>query len=295
MPILPTSAPGPASEQGAPAPRRRAIFLDFDGTTAHHGIIPPTNVEAIQAVRAAGHAVLVCTGRPACIVPDDVLELVDGVVCSAGAHVRIGGEQLSDIHYPADLAERALGVLAEADATIVLEGTAAIYCTPSTAREFAAAVGGSGGAEREPGSRGSAGAEILDAVRTPEDLRGVPFAKILVRRAALGLTEIAERIGPEIRALPSSIQDDRSSSGELQLADVDKADGMRLAIDHLGIGIADTIGVGDGANDVGMLAAAGTAVAIEGSRPEVLAEADLVVPGPREGGLAVAFSRLGLI
>lgn len=79
---------------------RHAVFIDFDGTLAEHGVAPHEHAEAVRAARAAGHAILLCTGRPGSIVAPEVAELFDGVISSAGAHVQVEGEVLRDDRFP---------------------------------------------------------------------------------------------------------------------------------------------------------------------------------------------------
>ncbi|GAC1342264.1 MAG: Cof-type HAD-IIB family hydrolase [Candidatus Dormibacteria bacterium] len=55
---------------------------------------------------------------------------------------------------------------------------------------------------------------------------------------------------------------------------------------HLGVDMEATVAVGDAPNDIDMLAAAGLAIAVRDSRPEVLAVADSVCAPPEEAGVA---------
>lgn len=282
------------SSLGAPSPRR-AVFLDFDGTTADHGVIPQGNAEAIRRARANGHVIVLATGRPDCLVAPEVAALFDAHVLAAGAFVRVGGEVVCDLRFSEELATRALDVLESVNAQLVLEAPEAIYCSAETAAEFERALRPRPAADAADGGVGTGNEAILDAMRVLGSLRGVSFAKALVRSASAPLREIAERIGPEVRALPSSIQDDRAAAGELQLTRADKADGLRLVAERFGVAVDATVAVGDGANDIEMLRAAGVAVGIEGSRQEVLDAADITAPGPARSGLLDAFTRLELI
>jgi hydroxymethylpyrimidine pyrophosphatase-like HAD family hydrolase len=85
------------------------------------------------------------------------------------------------------------------------------------------------------------------------------------------------------------------SAGEIAMAGVDKSVGLRAVAEHLGLRREDVVAVGDGPNDVGMLEYAGLGVAVAGSDPTVLAVADRVVPGPRQGGVATLFEELRLV
>lgn len=273
--------------------RRRAAFLDFDGTLAESGVVPRAQAEAVLAARAAGHAILLSTGRPASIVASDVAALFDGMITSAGGHLRIGEELLRDVRFPAPLARRTVELLEAHGAAYALEAPEALWCSASSADRLERRRRGA--PVPAAGELGRGFADILEAISVPEDPASVSFAKISVWSSPVPIEQLAAEIGPEVGALPNSISEDGRGSGELHLAEVDKVDGLRLAAEHLGLGIEDTVAVGDGPNDLGMLRAAGTGVAIRGSRPEVLAAADMEVAPPSEHGVEEAFARLGML
>ncbi|MDN5688898.1 MAG: Cof-type HAD-IIB family hydrolase [Brachybacterium sp.] len=272
---------------------RRCVFIDFDGTLAEQGVVPREHAEAVRRARAQGHVVLLCTGRPAAIVVPEVAALFDGVVASAGAYLRLGAQVLHDERFPADLARRTVEVLRRHDVAFALEAPEALWCTPATSQRLRSrmqpAAPGPG-----PGI-GNGPRDILEAMRVPEDLAACSFAKISLWGSRVPIEQLAALIGPEIGALPNSITTDDTSSGELHLLTIDKADGVRRAAEHFGIERAATIGIGDGMNDLGMLRAVGLAVAIVGAPEEVRAAADLEVPGPGSHGVVKAFERLGLL
>ncbi|MEN5072645.1 HAD family hydrolase [Isoptericola cucumis] len=264
--------------------RTRTIFLDVDGTYADHGTVPEVHADAVRAARAAGHRVLLCTGRPVSMLPDPLLAAgFDGIVASAGAYVSLGGQVVADVRFPDDLATRVRHVLDEHDVAYLLEAPEAVY--------------GPVGVDDRLAARGSAAPrEILDILRMPGDLAAVRFAKISYFGARVPIATLRGLFGPEIGVLPSSYAlDAGDTAGEIHLAHVHKAVGIEAVVDHLGLDRADVVAVGDGHNDLEMLAYAGTAVAVEGAPAPLLAEADLVVPGPAGGGVARAFERLGLL
>lgn len=272
-----------------PAPASpRIVLTDFDGTFADHGSVPGAHREATARAQANGHRVLLSTGRAICMIPRAVRELFDGAITGAGAVVEIDGERLCDHLCPPDVSRRAIEVLSSHGVSFALEASEAIFTSPRTAAMMRARLSDGGRASRNAD-------EILSSLRTPEDLTAHPFAKISVWDSPVPMEVLAREIGPALRPLPNSVATDDSHAGELQLADVDKADGLRVVVDHLGADVADTIAIGDGMNDLGMLEAAGTAVAIDGGAPALLEHADLVVPPPSGSGFSLALDRLGLL
>jgi len=278
--------------------RRRALFLDVDGTYAHHGIVPAAHVAAVRAARAAGHVAFLCTGRPVSLLSPHLLEAgFDGIIAGAGAHVTIldaqaDNETVLDIRFPADLASRALAILDEAGTHYLLETPDGTFANGASMGLLATRAALS---SRPEYAHLGALVEIVDAVTRLEDLGGVSFTKITAFAGTRPMTEIAAELGPQIAMFPSSIADLGLGSGELYLAGVTKATGMESAIKRLGMAREDTVAFGDNLNDLEMIEFAGVGVAMASGVAEVIAVADMITPGPEHDGLATAFAELGLI
>ncbi|MCO1339929.1 hypothetical protein BJH93_13690 [Kocuria polaris] len=278
-----------APENIKPEAAIRAVFLDVDGTYADHGIVPEGHVRAVRAARAAGHKVLLCTGRPLSMLDDEILGAgFDGIVASAGAYAKVGDDVLLDRRFPADLAARTVEVLDVHDAVYILEAQEALH-EPQAAEERLHAI-------IEEHFRGSpeGAAAILGALRPADDLAAVPFAKVSVFASPVPMSRLLAEIGDGVAVVENSIAAEGRHSGELYLHGISKADGLEAAIEHLGIAREHSIAMGDGENDLEMMAYAGVGVAIEGSSPQLTALADLTAAPPREEGLVAAFAELGL-
>ena len=274
------------------SPRPRAVFLDIDGTYADHGEVPPAHAAAVRQARAAGHLVFLCTGRPKSMVPPRILEAgFDGFVGGAGAYVEVDGQVLADVRFPPAVAARTVEVLLEHDVAFLLEATEGLWGPPGVdvrvARHLEPHLRSEDPAQSRP-------FDLLDNLRMTDDLSDASFGKVSCVESPTLIPELAELIGPEVAALPSSIPDLGSAAGELYLVGVHKAVGMRLVVSSLGVDPATVVAVGDGLNDLEMIDEAGVGVAIEGAHPRVLAVADRVAAGPRDSGLATLFADLGL-
>lgn len=269
---------------------RKAVFIDFDGTYAHRGQVPAAHVEAVLRARANGHHLLLCTGRPKSMVPARVLSVFDGLVGAAGGYVEIGGTILSDTRFPADLSSQVVTVLTSYDVTFILEAPEGLY-GPVGIRERMRDV-----LARTLGSGSSQDAvdDILAPLRASSDLSGHSFGKVSVFNSPIPVDQLARMIGPLVGALPNSVTGLSGHAGEIHLRGVNKAVGIAVAAAHLGVARGDIIGVGDGYNDLEMLAHAGTAVVVEGAPPELLALADHLIAPPERAGLARGFAELGL-
>jgi Cof subfamily protein (haloacid dehalogenase superfamily) len=94
--------------------------------------------------------------------------------------------------------------------------------------------------------------------------------------------------------VPEGLVAQASTSTHLEVtrADVDKADALRRICVVRGLGPERVAAIGDGRNDLGMLAFAGIGIAPANAHPEVLAVADLITASNDEDGVAVALARL---
>ncbi len=281
------------TDSNRPTGARRAIFLDVDGTYAHHGVVPPSHAAAVRAAREAGHVVFLCTGRPLSLLPPHLTAAgFDGIVAGAGAYVTVGDDVILDIRFPATLAARALILLDAKETHYMLETPEGTFARQSAIDVLAARAALS----KDPAFPHLAGLVDIVAALTPlEDLSGVGIGKITAFDGPVSMAVIAEGLGDEVAMFPSSIADLGVGAGELYLAHVNKAVGMEAAIARLGIPREHTIAFGDNLNDLEMIAFAGLGVAMATGSPEVIAAADMVAPGPDADGIATAFAQLGLI
>ena len=270
----------------------RAVFLDVDGTYADYGVVPDGHVRAVRAAREAGHRVLLCTGRPVSMLPQSILAAgFDGLVASAGAYAEVAGEVLVDRRFPADLAARTVAALDAHDAVYILESQEALHVPPAAAERLRAILDAH--FRHAPGGPVGSSA-ILGAVQQTPDRAAVSFAKVSVFDSAVAMEVLVREIGGDIAVVANSVADEGRHAGELFQRGISKADGVAAVIAHLGIAREDTIAIGDGANDLEMIAYAGIGVAIVGSIPELMAIADRTAGRPGQEGLVAAFAELGL-
>lgn len=283
-------SPDPTSTS---SPTSRAIFLDVDGTYADYGVVPAGHVRAVQAAREAGHKVLLCTGRPVSMLSAQIRAAgFDGLVASAGAYVEVDGEVLLDRRFPPELADRTVAALDANRAVYILESQESLHVPAAAVERLKEII--EEHFQQGPDGQAAGASAILDTVELMTDGTPVPFAKVSVFDAPIPVKAIADGIGPAVAVVDNSIADEGRHTGELFQHGISKADGVAVALERLGIRREDSIGVGDGQNDLEMLAYVGLGIAIEGSSPELLAVAQRTAAPPSREGLVAAFAELGL-
>jgi Cof subfamily protein (haloacid dehalogenase superfamily) len=120
------------------------------------------------------------------------------------------------------------------------------------------------------------GAPVLKATFTVFDLAAAPAIVAAIAEVGLLAGAAGSPRTPELTYVNATHPD------------ADKGRALVRAAEHLGVDLADVVAVGDAANDLSMLAVAGTAIAMGQAEAEVLDAAHLVVPDVDAHGVAVA-------
>ncbi len=270
----------------------KLIFLDIDGTLTSPGSnVPPRSaLEAIAKARAAGHKVLLCTGRNLDMLSPVLAYGFDGAVASGGGYVVCGDRVLYDCPMTEQQRVTALDLLKQQGVYRTIEAKDATFGDEGMADFLGRVSGGN--------------SELVRWRKALEDdlniqpmalYDGRPIYKIVF------MCENVEQLKPVIEALENDfyflIQDISGANyvnGELINRKFDKGKGVRLVAEALGFDLADTIGFGDSMNDLEMIQAVGTSVCMENGSPTLKKHSDLVCPPVEEDGLARGFAMLGL-
>ena len=272
--------------------RKKLVFVDIDGTLTPPGsnVPPESALRAVRKARAAGHKVLLCTGRnPAMLAP--VLAFgFDGAVASGGGYVFCGDRVLFDCPMTAEQQEKALRLFAENGVYRTIEARDASYCDDGMG-EFLERISGGN-------------SELLRWRKALEQDLGILPVRLYDGRPVYKIVfmcEKREQLEPARKALEKEfnflIQDVSDGSyvnGELVNRRFDKGSGVRLAAEHLGFAKEDCIGFGDSMNDLEMIQNVGVSVCMANGSPTLMKQCSMVCPSVEEDGLAAAFEKLGL-
>ena len=259
--------------------RRKAIFFDIDGTLCdEQNRIPDSAARAVAEMKAAGHAVLICSGRSRGYITDERLLSLgfDGIVSSAGAMVEIGGETIYCRLAPQDALIRAVRSARAYRYGPLLEGNSYLYM----AREDFVPSPYIDKLYRELGERirpldGFFG-QWDDVTKLSMIAYAEPHAERLTGELAADWDVIAH--APEIL--------------ELTPPGVDKGTGLRRALNALGVRREDSVAFGDSANDLAMFRETGLGIAMGNAVPALAARADHVTAPLDEDGVWKAWQWL---
>lgn len=276
---------------------RKAVFLDVDGTLVNdRGLVPDSARDAVQRARENGHLVFLCTGRSTSELWPEILDIgFDGVVAAAGGYVETGGQVLVHHHLSAEQVRHVVEFFQAHGTDYFLESNDGLYGSPGLPARMREVFFGSVAdedvlAELERGLFG-----FIESIKVDADPFATRINKVLFLSSALTLDEIRAEFAESFVVIPATVPAFGPNSGEMGLRGVHKASGIELITEHLGIDQADTIGIGDGYNDLEMLQHVGIGIAMGNASQQVKGVADDITLTPDEHGIRAAFTKHGLI
>jgi Cof subfamily protein (haloacid dehalogenase superfamily) len=275
---------------------RKAVFVDVDGTLlGDDGRVPPSAAGAVRRARAAGHLVLLCTGRSLAELWPPILSVgFDGVVAASGSYVEVGGVPLCHRTIPGEQLRRAAAYFESHHTPVYFQGNDDIYAAPAAQDYLRALVVDSLTARDGRATSDDTLLGFVESIRTDTDPLREPIMKVVYFGAPVSLEQLIAEFGADFEVVRAAFPLFGSHSGELSLRGVHKAYGMDIALAHLGVSLADTIAIGDSYNDLEMLEHAAVSVAMAHAPDQVKAAADFVTGTPAQDGIEAAFRRLGL-
>lgn len=278
---LPATALRPGGRAAAWAPEAPTawVLLDVDGT-----LIGPSNavaeevVEAVAAVVDAGIRVGYATGRNVAGVRavHDRLRLAGPHVVLNGAQVREGGRALHTWALSPEQVRAVLARCAEAGLYAELYLDDAFLVTSLDERyrpHWDRVIGEPAGVVTDDVV--DAGEVIKMTIVTLDDRDPAPVVEDL-RGLGLSVGTATSPATPGMTFLNTT------------RSDVDKGAAIRVAAEAIGVSLGQVVVIGDGANDLPMLAVAGTAIAMGDAGEAVRAAAHLVTDDVEAHGAAVA-------
>ncbi len=270
-------------------PESAVLFFDVDGTLTSFdpddmtdkdfNAIHPSKavVDAFGRLRNAGHRAFICTGRPLWLVADGLRALNPaGIVAMAGATLEVEGRMVHEDCFDEDIVEELARRITVAGGEALFETNGATYSLEPVGVEQSFLLG-------------AGVVHDVDQMRVDGRLR---VGKVCIN--ASDLARVANDDGFIEREF--ELCNTGGQNRELSPKGIDKGVGVARALEYLGrAGNARTFGFGDSGNDLGMLAAVETAVAMGNAMPEVKAVADYVTDDVAHDGTVTAMQHFGLI
>ncbi len=273
---------------------KRLVFLDVDGTLLDHNQeLPKSAREALTSAIAAGHQLVMCTGRAKPEIYPFLWETgFSGLVGCNGAYGELGGELVFNEHMPAEDVAEVAHWLDTKDADCLWQTGAELHPVGKFLDIFRPT-------SEADGSISGNWSTFLDQVR-PYLREGVPrtAAKVtffLSSESGVRLSDAVDHFGNRFCIVPGSLPQERGEMGELTAPGMNKSVGLRRIAARMGVPVEATVALGDSANDVEMLRVAGVGVAMGNGTSGVKEVADWVTAPIDEDGLALAFEELGLV
>ena len=258
----------------------KIIFFDVDGTLrgfTEKGIRPSV-YRAIEKARSKGVRCFVATGRhPLEIEEENLLEDLrfDGYIYLNGSYCVNGSGELL-YHRPIDSSQlrTLLELKKKHDFSILVMEADRMYidsCTPLVERM-----------------------QKLINTRVPPvvpDLRS-GLDKTIYQIILIGKLEVLESMMEQLPLCSATHWFEGADALDLSPVGGDKCNGIRRVLEYYNIDPADAASVGDGPNDVEMLAMVGTGIAMGNACPEAKRAAKYVAPHVDEDGLAWAVDKM---
>lgn len=264
--------------------RPKLVAFDVDGTLVGRDlIVTPSLRDAVARMRRAGTAGCLVTGRMyrATVPFARELELDGPIICYQGAAIIDPGtdEVLSHAALANDVVRELVGIAERDRMHLQLYRNDEYYCeTRNRFSDFYASLS-------------MAQPVIVPSLR--EAFAYSPATKAVIIADAPVAAEYARTLAGTLRTRANVT---RSLPEFVEVFDpaVDKGAAFRFVAARLGVEMDRTMAIGDSWNDVALLDAAGFAVAMGSSPPELRAIADAVVGDVAHDGVVEAIERFVL-
>ena len=270
-------------------PDSAVLFFDVDGTLTSFdpddmtdkdfSAVRPsqTTIEAFHHLHDAGHKAFICTGRPLWLIADSLRALNPaGIVAMAGATLEVEGRVVHEDCFDEDVIVELAHRIAAAGGEALFETNGATYSLEPVGVEQSFLLG----------------ADVVHGVDQMSVDGRLRVGKVCIN--ARDLACVANDDG--FIDCEFELCNTGGQNRELSPKGIDKGVGVARALAYLGReGNARTFGFGDSGNDLGMLAAVETAVAMGNAMPEVKAVADYVTDDVAHDGTVTAMQHFGLI
>ena len=258
----------------------KVIFYDVDGTLFRRDYgIPQSTVRAIKKCEDNGHIAILCTGRGACTLPDEIEQLpLHGRICQCGTYVSLDGKILVNDGIEGPCCHEILNILRKYDCPSFVENSDHYYLD----KDFAPGVF----------------REVIDSMEQHYPGRYMPMSmlpdKIQKMTGYPNNRDVLPQLCQELSPWFEVIVHGEYDYVEITVKNYSKGDGVRKILSALGKGPEDAIAFGDSSNDITMLDAVGLGI-VMGDAPEELKRQYNPTDSIYRDGIEKALIKFGLI
>ncbi len=272
------------------------IYLDIDGTLRDERRgIPDSAKRAVQKCMDNGIFIVICTGRnPGSIQEDVKLLRTDGVISGGGCFIEFRGEMLKREHFPMRILgefleairKRKLGASLEAEEEIYMNEAAARFYREDFRRKIPE------GADRKR-------FQEENKISYEDNFSDLWKARGKIHKICLiGKEEEIDRVREQFEKETETAQK-KEWNGQWYIELLPKHCGKGNAVEilnrYLKIRRERSMSFGDGDNDVDMLKASGTGIAVRGGSRKLKECADAVCESPMDDGIYRELERRGIL
>lgn len=288
-PAVPQSAaPRPVARAGLDdllghALRLKAVFTDLDGTflTADH-LLPPRTAQIVDRLQATGVRFVPTSGRTVAALRGFFGDLLDRIdyVAGNGMDVVAGGVRVAHREYARDDVEALLDATTHCSqsAAFVVFGADGPYLMDLDVDFARSCIESLEHAEVRPLDRG---------------LFNGPIAKValIARRDAGELVRELEPVaGDRFDFAPCG-----ANWIDVLVKGVDKIDGIRAVMGHLGAAPDEVVAFGDSLNDLGMMRALPLSVAVSNAMEELKPHCAFEIGSNADGAVPACLERIAML
>lgn len=253
-----------------------AIFLDIDGTLMPHGNVMDLsdghicekNIRAIEKAKKLGHKIIINTGRGYSCLPKAVFSEIepDGLICALGSYVELDGKTVFNRPIEKALLSELIDYITAEKKPCRFQGKNGrfVHDTQRRFSDFWTAFSDKNEFFEKLGD------DFISKITIDYDMEGEYYDFLKARFNTVKYTV----------------------SGEATSVGCNKANGMKLVLDMLGIPQERSIAMGDSENDRDVLTCAAVSVAMGNSPDSIKAICTITSACENEGGVGSAIQQL---
>lgn len=276
------------------------VFFDIDGTLwDYRGEIPESTKTAIKMLKEKGNTPILCTGRGKGHVRDRrLLDMgFSGMIAACGAHVEYEDKMISEKLLSDELVRKIIDNAGRCRLPFVFEGSVKhwISCSGFETDDFV---------DRMKRDMGDDLVEIegyvpgIEANKFSADVLLSSDYDAFHEAMKDDIVFVCHELSKEPQFIQAQLGDNPNrviSLFEGILPGTSKAHGMEILCDYLNVDINETFALGDSINDIEMINAAGTGIAMGNGSQVIKDAADYITDHIHDDGLYKALDHFGLI